>query len=72
MNLEETIELNTNKQINFNINDPRNYYCLGVFDEANQIWRCVSRKIESINGNSIKFKLPFPGIYAVIFNPIRV
>lgn len=71
MNLskEENEELNKDTGIPYDINDAENYYCLGVYDKENDIWRCANRKIVDINENLIEYKIPFPGIYGVLFMP---
>ena len=71
MNLskEEVEELNKDTGIPYNINDPENYYCLGIYNAESDQWRCANRKVVDINENLIEYKIPFPGIYAVIFMP---
>ena len=73
MNLskEEVEERNSQSNITYDLNDPENYYCLGIYDEDNNIWRCANRKILDINENLIEYAIPFPGIYAVIYMPKR-
>lgn len=69
---EEVEILNLQTDISYDINDPSNFYCLGILNEEdnNSVWKCISRNIININENSIKFKIPFPGIYAVIYSPL--
>lgn len=50
-------------------NDPSNYYCLGIYNEETQQWKCISRNLLEINDNIIEFTFPYPGIFAVIFSP---
>jgi hypothetical protein len=68
---EELKNLNSNSGISYNINDPSNYYCLGIYNKAKNEWICTSRKVISINENIISFKVATPGIYAVIYCPIE-
>lgn len=53
----------------YSLNDPSNYYCLAVYIEELNEWKCVSRNLLDINDNIIEFNVPFPGIFAVIFSP---
>lgn len=68
---EEIDTLNNNFEGYYDINDPNNYYCLGIFNEDADEWSCISRNIVDINENVISFKVPFPGIYSIIFFPIN-
>ena len=68
---EEKDVLNENSGVEYDINDPNNYYCMGIFNEEKDEWSCISRKIIDINENIISFKIPFPGIYSIIFFPVN-
>lgn len=67
---EEEKQQMIDNEMPFLINDPANYYCLGIYMEESNKWKCASRNLLEINDNIIEFNLPYPGIYAVIYNPI--
>ena len=68
---DEINTLNENLDFFYDINDANNYYCLGIYNEDQNEWSCISRNIVDINENVISFKVPFPGIYSIIFFPIN-
>lgn len=55
--------------IKTDLNDPKNYYCLGMFNERSNSWRCVSREIVSLSETVIEFKSIITGTFAILFFP---
>lgn len=70
MTPEEDELLKNEYEMPYSINDPANYYCLGIYIEDENHWKCISRNLLEINDNIIEFNIPFPGVYAVLFSPI--
>jgi hypothetical protein len=55
--------------LNIDISEPKNYYCLGMFNEESNSWRCISREILGITENTIEFRSVITGTFAVLFFP---
>ena len=70
-NLSETEneELKKKYDTEYDLSDGSKFYCLAIFDEEHNEWHCAARKIYFISDKIIEYKLPRPGVYAVIYSP---
>lgn len=75
------VQINPIKRNQNHVFNLSNYLCLGRVVQANRTWTCVSRNIrneaqdesQEANGLSqLKYDIPGPGTYAVIFRPRMV
>ncbi len=66
---EELEKLRTEADLNLDVTDPSNYYCLASYNELTRTWACISRNILSISENKIEFAAVTTGIFAVIYCP---
>lgn len=66
---EELDRVRVDADLNLDVTDPSNYYCLANYNELTRTWACVSRNIVSISENKIEFTAVTTGIFAVIYCP---
>lgn len=51
------------------IDQPELVYCLGMLNPVTNLWKCVNRRLLEISPDSIRYDIPGPGIFAVIYSP---
>lgn len=56
--------------LHYDLTKPEQIYCLGYYDIRQKTWFCVGRRIYNYSDHLIEYRLPMPGIYAVLFYPI--
>lgn len=65
----ENEELKKHYDTIYDLDKGENFYCLAIYDEEDNVWHCASRRILFISDKIIEYKIPRPGIYAVIYFP---
>lgn len=56
-------------EVEYDLTDPSQLYCLGYYDIKQKTWFCVARRMFKYSDHLIEYKLPIPGIYAVLYAP---
>lgn len=66
---EEADLIRSTHDLDLDMTDPANFYCLANYNELTRTWSCVSRNILSVSENKIEFTVVTTGVFAVIYCP---
>lgn len=66
---EELQQIKDQTDLQMDVRDASNYYCLGSYNEMTRSWTCASRNILSISENRIEFSVVTTGVFAVLYFP---
>lgn len=66
---EELDRLHTVYDLDLDVSDPANFYCLANYNELTRTWSCISRNVLSVSENKIEFAVVTTGVFAVIYCP---